>query len=660
MTKTEEESRSRLEGMANSGKLDNARKVIDATPPVLEEFGISVADAKALLDTPISQLESAAGQPSHLEAIVQAVGRPPLIVRDNVVEGKLTLSDEFPATIDMLITGTEPLLPNVGRVEFVHHDMAWGGTAWVIAEEADHLLICTNRHVAKIVARRTFRGDGVYMFAPANVPYGANVDFIEEVDADPNPDALVKIDKFTYLADDASADVAIGRIAKPSADTSHPLQPFVLADADGEDGDVIAVVGYPARDSLRNDPGQMERYFKGLYDIKRFAPGFLRVDPGVSILSHDCTTLGGNSGSPVIRLEDKKVVGLHFAGRFAVGNSAVRASTLKAVLDGTVPTHVQGHELSQPERPDGDHSADHFAGRKGYDPDFLQVAQVPLPKTPAGITLSRPSDATDERPHELKYQHFSVLYSGQLKSPILAAMTLDGALTRPQKRGNDKWFSDGRLPEAEQLGKVDYDDPAIDRGHLIRRAATNWGETEEIAKRSNDDSFHYTVASPQHLGFNRSHQQWLGLENYIMSNARTHGFRCCVFTGPIFTGNELELKNTGSPIPNAYFKVVTMLAEADGSLGVLRRHATAYVLSQGQLIQQLLMDQGSTESTEGFAFDAFKTFQTRIADLEQISGFDFGDLKDADPLAQQVSDLSAEGPAPRSTVTVTDYANIVL
>lgn len=660
MTRTQEESRTRLEGLAASGKIDSALKVIASNPPVLAELGMDAQVARTLLDTPVSQLEAAAGQPTQLEAIVQAVGRPPLEVRGNVVQGKLTLNDEFPPNIDMLITGVEPMLPNVGRVEFVNHDMAWGGTAWVIAEEADHLLICTNRHVAEIVARRTFRGEGIYMFAPGNVPYRAEVDFVEEVAADPNPDALIPIDRFTYLADDASADVAIGRIAKPDANSSHPLRPLELAQQDGDDGDVIAVIGYPARDSLRNDPGQMERYFRGLYDVKRFSPGFLRVQPGVSILRHDCTTLGGNSGSPAIRLADQKVVGLHFAGRFAVGNSAVRASTLRAVLDGTVPTQVQGHAMAEVERPDGAHDTAHFAGRLGYDPDFLQVARVPLPQTPAGIALSKPQGASDERPHELKYQHFSILYAGDIKTPMLAAMTLDGAQMRPQKRGSDKWFSDGRLPAETQLGKDDYDDPAIDRGHLIRRAATNWGETDEIAKRANDDSFHYTVASPQHLGFNRSHHQWLGLENYIMNNARTHGFRCCVFTGPILDGGEVGLKQTGAPIPNAYFKVVTMLAEAPGSRGILRLHATAYVLSQGQLIQRLLMDQGAVESTEGFAFAEFKTFQTRISDLEAMSGYDFGDLKSADPLARQISEIESAGPAPKPVVTITDFANIVL
>lgn len=66
-------------------------------------------------------------------------------------------------------------------------------------------------------------------------------------------------------------------------------------------------MGYPATDGLRNDPDEMERYFRGLYDVKRFAPGFLRLDAGATVLGHDCTTLGGNSGSSLLSLDRGEV-----------------------------------------------------------------------------------------------------------------------------------------------------------------------------------------------------------------------------------------------------------------------------------------------------------------------------------------------------------------
>jgi V8-like Glu-specific endopeptidase len=38
---------------------------------------------------------------------------------------------------------------------------------------------------------------------------------------------------------------------------------------------------------------------------------------------HDCSKLGGNSGSCVIDLETNQVIGLHFGGRYLGRNSAV-------------------------------------------------------------------------------------------------------------------------------------------------------------------------------------------------------------------------------------------------------------------------------------------------------------------------------------------------
>ncbi|TCS64531.1 endonuclease G [Primorskyibacter sedentarius] len=660
MTDTTRKSLHRLESMGNAGMIDASRALIGANPAILQELGLTPARATELLGARIDALESVGGTPSQLEAIVRAVGRPPLIVRGGKVEGTNNLSTDFPADIDVKIRRVEAKVASVGRIEFINHDYSWGGTGWVVDKRDDHLLIVTNRHVAKLVARRSFLGDGVFLFAPGAARYGARIDFLEEVDADPDPARLFDIEKFTYIAEDAAADIALARIALPADGAAFTPAPIERAATDAEHGETVAVIGYPAKDSLRNDPTQMANYFLNLYDVKRFSPGFLIEDGGMTILRHDCTTLGGNSGSPVISLDSGKAIGLHYAGTFGVGNSAVRISTLNALLDGATPTSVTGFEISQPERRDGSHDASHFDGREGYDPQFLQVAEVPLPKVPEAFGLSAPSDATQDRPFELRYQNFGVLYSGRFKTPIIAALNIDGAQTHPQKRGSDKWFADLRLRAEEQLKKEDYDHDEIDRGHLIRRAATNWGADDAQAKRSNDDSFHYTVAAPQHRAFNRSTAQWLGLENYIMTNVRTHGFRACVLTGPILTGDEPQLKDTGAVVPLKFFKVVTMLAEEDGSDGILRLHSTAYVLSQVEVIQQLLSDQNRIEAVGGFEFGEYKTFQVRIRDLEALSRLDFGPLRDADPLARCISESESTGGNPRPVVEVESFANIVL
>ena len=67
----------------------------------------------------------------------------------------------------------------------------------------------------------------------------------------------------------------------------------------------VAVIGYPARDSRIPDPDLMQRIFGDVYDKKRLAPGRSHASNGGTV-THDCSTLGGNSGSVVLDLETDK------------------------------------------------------------------------------------------------------------------------------------------------------------------------------------------------------------------------------------------------------------------------------------------------------------------------------------------------------------------
>lgn len=655
----EQESLGRLERLSGSGAIDRARVLVDDDPPILRELGLTPDRARELLSTQPTQLESVGSQPSQLEAIVRALGRPPLMVVQGAVQGKHKLGADFPADIDGRITAVEPLLGSVGRVEFLNHDQSWGGTAWVVQRRDDHLLVVTNRHVARLVARRTARGDAVYMFAPGNVQYGAAVDFAEELGLDPDPRTVLAIDRFVYLADDIAADIAIGRIACPPAGSPLALQPLTLAEQDIAKDELVAVVGYPARDSLRNDPTLMERYFTGIYDVKRFSPGYLMAAEGPQILRHDCTTLGGNSGSPVISLCSGKVVGLHFAGRFGIGNSAVRASTIRAVLD-SIPQGTSRTSTVVVLPLDPPPAAASLAGRPGYDPDFLQTHPVPLPQPGQHLPLAVPSDASAERPHELKYQNFGILFSVARRLPLLAAANIDARKRRPQKRHPQGWRRDGRIAADLQAGATDQGDPAVVAVPLVRPAAMAWGDDEETVALAFADGFHCPVACPWHLGLGPDNALWTGIEDHILTSPRTHGFRCVLFHGPILHEDDPRPEGAAAGIPMRYFKVVVMLAEIEGSGGELGLSASAYLLSQADLIQRLLQEQKVIESVEGFDFASYRTFQLRLCDLERISGFDFGALKAADPLAALVERGGAPGRPPRSVIELQSLDDIVL
>jgi endonuclease G len=577
--------------------------------------------------------------PAALEAIVQRVGRPPLLIRNDAVvlgTGVGDSLDDFPPGTDALIKGTEKDIPSVGRIEFVNFRIGWGGTGWVIGQSGPDRIVATNRHVAGLVARRTVDGRGVFMRDPFLVRYGASIDFNEEVSSLPGEAKSFDVVDIPYLADATAPDVALMRITGQNLPT-----PLPLADKEAAVGDLVALIGYPAFDD-RNDLTAMAQYFRDLYDVKRYAPGkILQALSAAVVLRHDSTSLGGNSGSPLIRLSDGAVVGLHFSGVYGVANSAVGVETLRALLNGRRPVSVGVAGGPTESVSDGTHQPSDLADRDGYDPEFIGTGdlEAPWPGLPQAITddLARPRDEDRAKPFEIRYTHFGVRFSTSRRQPVMTAVNVDGAHRVPIKRAKDRWFHDARIPVEIQLSKDDYADEDIDRGHMVRREDPNWdsslpvGNPEQVATplalRANFDTFHYTNAAPQHGELNSNSTRWLGLENYILTSARTHGFRASVFTGPVARDDDVEI-GPGVIAPREFWKVVVM-EDADRN----KLHATAYLLSQGDLIHDLLEKRAKVESVEGFVLGAYRTFQIAIADLAEATGYDFSAYEAADPLA---------------------------
>jgi V8-like Glu-specific endopeptidase len=55
--------------------------------------------------------------------------------------------------------------------------------------------------------------------------------------------------------------------------------------------------------------------------VKRASPGEV-VARRANVLSHDCTTLGGSSGSPILTLKSAALVGVHRDGMYLSRNHA--------------------------------------------------------------------------------------------------------------------------------------------------------------------------------------------------------------------------------------------------------------------------------------------------------------------------------------------------
>ncbi len=126
-------------------------------------------------------------------------------------------------------------------------------------------------------------------------------------------------------------DLALFRVSrKGKKGTTAPAPLPIARKPKLAEGRQVFVVGFPAWDGHRNEPEPMAEIFKDIFNVKRLQPGEMRrVSRAQSLFEHDCSTLGGNSGSCVVDLETQRVAGLHFSGRFLEANYAVLLSKLE-------------------------------------------------------------------------------------------------------------------------------------------------------------------------------------------------------------------------------------------------------------------------------------------------------------------------------------------
>ncbi|MFF1506719.1 trypsin-like serine peptidase [Streptomyces sp. NPDC058326] len=249
-----------------------------------------------------------------VEAIVLLEGRPAILVQRQDFAPQ---RDEW-AVLDGQRPSIRESLARVGRVEVTGHPrLDWVGTGFLVGPRT----VMTNRHVAVEFSR--FQDDG----APWTFEYGmsARIDPAEELPVDGEPSgASAPYEVTEIIGIHEEVDLALLRV-ELSADGGLPTPLAVAADAPASlPGRPVYVVGYPAWDGRRNEPESMRRIFMDVYNVKRLQPGMAtEFTPGGLVMKHDCSTLGGNSGSPVFDLTDHRVLGLHFGGRYRTGNFAV-------------------------------------------------------------------------------------------------------------------------------------------------------------------------------------------------------------------------------------------------------------------------------------------------------------------------------------------------
>jgi hypothetical protein len=288
-----------------------------------------------------------------LEALVKLKDRPALRVVGGTVDPKDPLFGEWGGSL--LATPELPQLTTaVGRI---NADGEHIGTGFVVGTG----IVMTNRHVLEAIAEE-LRGAGAprWVFSCDN----PTIDFSETADGT----ARFRITAIVA----AGADPINGRVAFSHLDLAllavettnaagTPLPKAISPIADRPDltqKQDLFTIGFPARPSTSAmlDPKTGEfslevsqrlgQIFSVKYGRKYLSPGRVEQATEVAgdtrhwVFTHDATTLGGNSGSCVVRFVDVLgAAGLHFGGQTLTANyahslAAVRASKALPVLDG--------------------------------------------------------------------------------------------------------------------------------------------------------------------------------------------------------------------------------------------------------------------------------------------------------------------------------------
>jgi trypsin-like peptidase len=244
-----------------------------------------------------------------MEAIILLEGRPAILIQEGDF---LPPPHDWSRLIDRR-EGIRDVIARSGRIEVNGHlNLEWLGTAFLVGPAT----LMTNRHVAQEFCARD--GDR-WSFRPGIT---TRVDFLRELGST----AALEFEITEAIGIHERHDLALLRVEAASSAGQELPDPLVVAAKEPPDlyeRDVF-VVGYPAWDSRRNEPEPIRRIFSDVYNVKRLQPGkAVAYSTQYSAVQHDCSTLGGNSGSPVVDLETNEVIGLHFGGRYGIGNYAI-------------------------------------------------------------------------------------------------------------------------------------------------------------------------------------------------------------------------------------------------------------------------------------------------------------------------------------------------
>jgi hypothetical protein len=266
-------------------------------------------------------------QLSCLELIVRTVGRPAMRYKNGKVETPPNELGDNARWYALVITDRDRInnvSGSIGRIGSSSYPVI--GTGWLIGPTH----VVTNKHVACELVKDRTRPPETWQIDPAKSGF---IDFAY-TDGSPSP-AQFDIEKLVCCA--STVDLAILQIHAANATLPKPIiidwkesslgRKLYSSEEEKErfQGDEIYTVGHPYR------PGSTQPIldvFGQADGRKRCSPGVItQVDKQKPEFQHDCSTLGGNSGSCVVSFSNHAAVGLHFGGHAAAGSAALGIGT---------------------------------------------------------------------------------------------------------------------------------------------------------------------------------------------------------------------------------------------------------------------------------------------------------------------------------------------
>jgi V8-like Glu-specific endopeptidase len=242
-------------------------------------------------------------QLAALELVIRTMRPAPLSKNGELPDLEEELASIF-VEWESFRASVKPFLYAIGRIDQVGENGV--GTGFLVSKT----LLATAKHVLYILSY------GTEQLAEGQ----AVVRFREEY----NSPAERAVDIIGVAAVHPTLDMALLRIKDTVFEDNR--MPLPIDKVETKVGKRVVTIGYPLQDKVRN-PFFVGAVFGNRFGVKRAAPGEI-IDTHNQTIFHDCSTLGGNSGSPVISMATAQVVGLHHSGFFTYRNEAVNGEAL--------------------------------------------------------------------------------------------------------------------------------------------------------------------------------------------------------------------------------------------------------------------------------------------------------------------------------------------